>query len=208
MSFSEYDYLVRGDYSALAAQDRPVDTGIARAIANNAQHLHDQHAQVLVNMSSSVSGDISTGVLSGVWGRWFHLGPFPVHMRPSSGAYRFRVRAAIGHNPGFGVDFRIGVGPGDSLIAAANSTTLPSNMFAGTATTPFGTWTTATDSILTVPAELEPLLYESTPTVNASGAATTTRVAQVYVDVFAKAVFGTQTIFLDGLYVAEYVGTP
>lgn len=213
MSFSEYGYFVRGDYSALAAQDRPVDAGVARAMANNAQHLHDQHSQVLVNLVSATdipptSGNIGVTLTSTSWQRVLHLGPFPVHMRPTSGAYRFRVRAAVAHEAGSAANFRVGIGPGDSLLSVVDWATPPSNMFTSTTTINYGTWRTPTDSILTMPPEVEPFLYESVPTVDASGDPTTTNAAMVYVDLFIKAASNPQTFYIDGLYVAEYVGTP
>lgn len=207
MSFSPLGYYVRGDFATLADADAPVDVGVARALANNAQWAYDMSGQVLVNMRglASSSPEFSVGL---EWSRLLLLGPFPARVRPDGRPYKYRVRVAVARNGSANVVFRFAVGTPASIAAAAHASTLPSNAYEVTINTATITTSAPTDSILTIPDDQIASLLAPVPTVDAAANVITKTVPLVHVGVYARSASGTQGARLAGLYVAEYVGNP
>lgn len=207
MSFSEYQKWTRGSWTTLVAQDEPADAGILRAVASNVQHLYDEQGQTLVNLTEPLvvnSFSLTTSTF-----RALHIfGPFPIRLRPTSGAYRIRTRISIARSVGTGtVEVKTAISPFLETLLGYSSSAVGANQ-AFTVSSSSTTLAVSTPALgyLELPVETVPFSYQPSQMLDDGGNVVSSLCPQVYIGVFGRSLSGTNTARIAQLYAAEYVG--
>jgi len=196
-------------------------------VQNNALHWADESGQVLVNfVQTSLSFDAGGGGFAEnpvEYNEWRHVvsfGPFPVRLRQNGDTYRFRIRVA-GSTPNEGNGkIRVVVCP---QTEASGAVQLSTDYVFETATLgaddPTPRWLTgaslgsnAWTTMIYAPASVTSDWLTTTSTLtNVSGNAVSVEQCLVSFNVFTYTTTSTASdepgVSLDGLYIAEYIGT-
>lgn len=197
-------------------ENSPFWAGSARNhLVNNANHIADEAAQVLVNWTASTSTSYLTPTLSGgalaATGTYYRItrfGPFPLLRKADGTSYTLRGRmrwylAAAGTGTALVVVSAPARAIGDRDFGSAT------NVLKFTTTVTTDAWDDAdTDNICNLTAEdMDYAQTEQTTLLAVAGAAVSVFVPLVTVTIYAKATATTAIPRLTGLYLAEYIGT-
>lgn len=207
MSFAELQGFIRQDFVTQTVSTQPVDALTARLMVNNAQHVQDQSGQTICNINESFVISNTFGVNT-AWATLFLLGPFPARLRPTSGAYIYRMRARIARTGAATVNFRFAVGSASSVLSALNTGSPLSSVFTTSINSVTPTLVTPTDAIVTTLNEMVPGMYAPASSLDDAANPTSVTVPMVWVGAAAQSPSGAQTARVSQLYVCEYVGNP
>jgi len=209
MSTSQFGYLVSTDTSVCCAANHPLDALSARIVMNNVNHLSDEFAQVRVNWNDAVGivPKTYTNFTNQQIGAW----QFPITQRQNGDSYKFRIRLAGAVASGTATLMAVIGPPGFTGPRTAWGGAIGDQMFVTASLGAGIAWVTGTSQ---GPAASGDLIY--LPAAAITSRTFTTAVSlggnPAGVDVpFAQlSIYGTASAAiptLNGVYLAEYVGT-
>jgi hypothetical protein len=215
---SELGYYVRRDFTRTLVGSCPTDTGEARALANNINHVADECGQVLVNWVAPTSGWAGTtnyfnwlqATTDTRYRRLMSFGVFPVRIRPDGAPYSYRCRLAVTSDAGAAtVTCRLVVGiPGALDVDASQTTATANTLEVVTSSTGSPAWDAPASNIRLLTSAATPLMGVSYATRDSSLNRTAVTVPSVEIALFATSSSPVQgNARVHGVYVAEYVGT-
>lgn len=207
MSFSEFGKYMRGSWSTFLNADAPVDAIASRYIVNNAQHIYDESGQALVNMTMRFGSNIDLAVTAGSYVPLMVFGPFPIRLRPNSGAYRIRMRGELGRTGAVAVDFRAGVTPtyAAALALSSSSATGP-NIWNASVNTAQAQFTPSSDSMVWLADADVPNAYQPTSALDSSNNVVSTTWPQCYISIHGRSASGSQNLRIFSFYACEFMG--
>lgn len=193
--------------------DDPMDTAMARAIANNALHLADQAGQVRAcwgDFDTSSGNTAITHTFGGtnVWERVLGIGSFPVSVRADGSAYPMRVflRGASASGS-YTAHFRVTVCAPGMAARCINENDTDVESFSTTSTT--DAWLAPSGGLIEIPADKVSYSAWGVNTIDGvAGNAVTAPMSWFVCEVWAMRDNALLTSCdLCGLYLAEYIGT-
>lgn len=207
MSFSEFGQYVQASWSTVIAQDRPMDAGHARALVSNIQHIYDESGQTLINMTTRSGLNINLAVTTGAYQPLLVFGPFPIRLRPTSGAYRLRMRGVFGRTGAVAVETRVVVAPsyGAALALAGAPSGAPSIWDASVNTTQ-SVFVPPSDDMIWISDASVSQTYAPISAMDSANNAVSTTWPQCFVALFGRSTSGSQNLRIFSLYACEYMG--
>jgi hypothetical protein len=208
MSTSEFGYLVTMDTSKQLAANTPCDVVAARTLLNNANHLQDEFAQVLVNWSDAgYTGAAVSGYAQLLF--W----EFPISVRQNGDAYPFRIRIGGYATGGATVTFRAIISAPGAAGPALHSQTYGDQDFLTASAGLSNAWLTGTSqgpaasaTLLQLPASLVSTRQMNTlDTLGGNSNPVTLPFARL--TVYGITSKTSDPPVLGGVYLAQYIGT-
>lgn len=188
--------------------DEAFDTLFMRMVVNNANHLADENAQVLVAFPPTAdgSGESITPAVVDTKERIATFGPFWMRVRSNGAPYKLRARVHGRTVVAGTVSFSVLVhAPGLDILDPSSTS---NQMTTSTLTATTGAWLTdaAGTNLVTLTSSHGGIATRTLSTVNASGDAVDVTAVEVLVTVFGLRSTAQGQPELTGLYVAEYIG--